>query len=59
MDVISYIKNFDVVNKGKMVVNKLGVMVINKWMFFIKLSKLVFYMNYEFMSFYLFNMEVV
>ncbi|GAB7169167.1 hypothetical protein TUA1478L_11630 [Lactiplantibacillus plantarum] len=59
LDAISYIKNFDAVNKGKMAVNKLGVTAINKRTFSIKLSKPVPYMNYEFTSFYPLNTEAV
>lgn len=59
LDAISYIKNFDAVNKGKMAVNKLGVTAINKRTFSIKLSKPVPYMNYEFTSFYPLNTAAV
>lgn len=56
---ISYLKNFQAVNSGKVAPNKLGIHAINKRTFYIKLTKPVPFMNYEFTNFYPLNTEAV
>lgn len=46
-----YIENFDAVNNGKMDKSKLGVHAVNDRTFYIKLSRPVPYMNYEFVRY--------
>lgn len=46
-----YIQNFTAINNGKMDKSKLGVHALNKRTFYIKLSRPVPYINYEFISY--------
>ncbi|GAK47981.1 ABC transporter substrate-binding protein [Secundilactobacillus oryzae JCM 18671] len=56
---IQYLENFDAVNSGKMKRTKLGIHAINDRTFYVKLTRQVPYMNYEFMSFYPLETSVV
>lgn len=59
LDALQYIENFDAVNSGKLATSKLGIHAINRRQFYVKLTKPISFMNYEFESFYPVNSKAI